>query len=70
MVMPIIGRKAIESAAGPAIPTAATRAAVLAVIEYAGAEPAIAMTAVSRKPSAPCFSERSNTRFLPRSMTF
>jgi hypothetical protein len=31
--MPIIGKNATDSAAGPAIPTAAARAAVLAVIE-------------------------------------
>src|SRR5271154_1439639 len=60
MVTPTIGTAAIQSAAGPATPAAATRAAVVAVIEKAGAEPAMAIASASRKPSAPFFSERSN----------
>src|ERR1700754_3383493 len=48
--MPSIGIAQYRSAAGLASPTAPTRTAVVAAIEYAGALPATAITTVSNVP--------------------
>src|SRR4051812_8665848 len=50
--MPSMGIAQYSSAAGLASPTAPTRTAAVAAIEYAGALPATAITTVSKVPRA------------------